>query len=97
MTNLRKLANGQECQIRIPGACNFNSETTILAHTPIKGTHGMGMKCPDLIGAWCCSNCHDIIDGRKKTEFSREEIANFKFEGVIRTQVALIEKGVIKW
>ena len=97
MANLRKLAKGQECQIRIPGACNFNSETTILAHTQIKGTHGMGMKCPHLIGAWCCSNCHDIIDGRKKTEFSREEIANFKFEGVIRTQVALIEKGVVKW
>lgn len=97
MANLRKLAKGQECQVRIPGVCNFNNETTVLAHTPIKGIHGMGMKCPDLIGTWCCSNCHDVIDGRAKTEFSREEIANYKFEGVIRTQTKLMEMGVVGW
>lgn len=97
MTNLRKLAKGQECQVRIPGACNFNNETTVLAHAPIKGIHGMGMKCPDLIGAWCCSNCHDVIDGRRTIDFTKEEIANFKFEGVIRTQMELMKMGVVGW
>lgn len=97
MANLRKLAKGQECQVRIPGVCNFNNETTVLAHTPIKGTHGIGMKCPDLIGAWCCSNCHDVIDGRVKSRFSKEEIANMKYEGMIRTQINVVRMGAVKW
>lgn len=96
MSKLRKLARGQECQVRIPGVCNFNNETTVLAHTPIKGTHGIGMKCPDLIGTWCCSNCHDVIDGRVKSRFSKEEIANMKYEGVIRTQIELMKIGAVK-
>ena len=97
MTKLRKLARGQQCQVRIPGVCNWNNETTILAHTPIKGLHGMGMKCPDLIGAWCCSSCHDVLDGRRKTQFTRDQIATYKFEGVIRTQGELIKMGAVKW
>lgn len=94
---LRDLARGQQCQVRIPGICNWNNETTVLAHAPIKGLHGMGMKCPDLIGTWCCSQCHEVIDGRRRTEFTREQIANYKFEGVIRTQAELIKMGVVKW
>ena len=29
MANLRKLARGRDCQIRIAGICNFNPETTV--------------------------------------------------------------------
>ena len=32
MVNLRKAAKGQMCQIRIPGYCNHNPETSVLAH-----------------------------------------------------------------
>lgn len=32
MADLRKAARGRECQVRIPGVCNGNPETTILAH-----------------------------------------------------------------
>ncbi|WP_157795538.1 nuclease domain-containing protein, partial [Escherichia coli] len=32
MVNLRKAAKGQICQIRIPGYCNHNPETSVLAH-----------------------------------------------------------------
>ena len=32
MVNLRKAAKGQMCQIRIPGSCNHNPETSVLAH-----------------------------------------------------------------
>ncbi|MER2105083.1 MAG: nuclease domain-containing protein, partial [Pseudomonas atacamensis] len=40
---LRASANGQECTVRMPGICNHNPETTVLAHLPC-GQKGMGIK-----------------------------------------------------
>lgn len=90
MANLRKLAKGQECQVRIPGVCNFNSETTVLAHIRMPGITGTGMKAPDLLGAWCCSACHQATE-------SNPGVRGDFLEGVARTQNKLIEMGVIKW
>jgi len=55
VANLRKLAKGQQCQVRIAGVCNFNPETTVLAHLRMAGVTGKGMKEKELLGAWCCS------------------------------------------
>lgn len=78
--------------MRIPGICNGNPETTVLAH--LNGG-GMGRKRHDLHGAWCCSDCHDVLDGRTRTLFARGDIALFHLEGVIRTQEALISEGLM--
>ena len=94
--NLRKLAQGRDCQVRLQTVCNFDPETTVLAHYRLHGLSGIGMKSPDLFGAWACSDCHDCIDGRKRSVFSPSEIAQAHLEGVIRTQHALILEGVIK-
>lgn len=89
--NYRKEARGRECMVRIPGVCNFNPETTVLAH--LNGG-GMGRKRHDLHGAWCCSDCHDAIDGRGKAYVLRkDERELYHLEGVIRTQEALIAEG----
>ena len=32
MSKLRKSAKGQLCLVRLPGVCNHNAETTVLAH-----------------------------------------------------------------
>ena len=40
---LRDSARGQDCTLRLPGICNFDSATTVLAHLPC-GQKGMGMK-----------------------------------------------------
>lgn len=90
MANLKKLARGQECQVRIPGVCNFNSETTVLAHIRMPGITGAGMKAPDLLGAWCCSACHQATE-------SNPSVRGDFLEGVARTQNKLIEMGVVKW
>ncbi len=89
--NLRRLARGKPCQVRICGVCNGNPETTVLAH--LNGG-GMGMKQPDLLGAWCCSDCHDVIDGRRKSEFNRYMVRGFFHTGIIRTQQKLLEMGL---
>lgn len=97
MTNLRAEAQGDTCDIRVPTICNGDPETTVLCHFRIAGISGMGMKSPDLIGAHGCSACHDAVDGRSKTPYTRDELRRFHLEGVIRTQAKLIERGIVKW
>lgn len=91
MKNLRKLAKGKPCMVRIPGVCNGNPETTVLAHYRLAGISGMGLKPPDLIGAWCCSSCHYVVDGDKVSEVQLAFA-----HGVFRTQAALLKEGVLK-
>lgn len=88
-----KSARFQECQVRIPGHCNFRPETTVLAH--LNGA-GMGLKHYDIHGAYSCSGCHDVIDGRVKTEHDPAYIRIWHLDGIIRTQRIMIENGVLK-
>ena len=93
MADLRKAARGHECQVRIPGVCNGNHETTVLAHIRIAGLSGI--KPPDLIAAIACSSCHDEIDRRTRlvdAEYAKE----CALEGMARTQVIWMKEGLIK-
>ena len=93
-SKIRRSAQGQECQIRIPGVCNGNPETTVLAHLP---GGGMGFKRNDIFGAYSCSACHDARDGRSTCwQSSRYDFAYMHLEGVIRTQEILLREGLIK-
>ncbi len=92
-TSITKSARGEECQVRIIGVCNGNPKTTVFAHL---GGGGMGMKSNDIHGAYCCSDCHDVVDNRAKTSHSRAMVALDFFDGMVRTQLILIEKGLIK-
>ena len=92
MSKLRKSAKMQDCQIRLPMICNFNSETTILAHL---GGAGMGRKHDDLFGAFSCSNCHDAIDGRIKTRLTQDDLKLAILEGMQRTQQIWLDNGDI--
>ena len=90
MSSITKLARGQDCTVRLPGICNFNPETTVFAHiSGVRHGHGVGIKTS--FGAFCCSSCHDHIDGRVKSPLSRTELKLAHFEGVIETLI-LIEK-----
>lgn len=64
VTDLRKAARGRDCQVRLPGICNFNPETTVLAHIRRGGVNGIGRKPNDLAAVLACSDCHDEIDRR---------------------------------
>ena len=88
---LRKYAKGKPCMVRL-GICNGDSATTVLAH--LSGG-GMGMKHPDYSGgAWCCSSCHDVIDGRDSSLdsfYDREELRAKHLDGIVRTQQELLK------
>ena len=92
--NLRRLAKGRECQIRLPGVCNGDSDTTVLSH--LNGS-GMGMKGSDLAGSWGCSSCHDEVDGRTASIANLDRVELWFHHGVIRTQKILESEGVIHY
>jgi len=93
-TKITKSARGQDCQIRIPGYCNRNPETVVFCH--LSGG-GIGAKVSDIHGAYGCSDCHDIVDRRVKAgRIAKEDIDLWFLEAVIRTQLLLIEQGLIK-
>ena len=84
--------------VRIPACCNFDPETTVLAHINLPGLTGMGTKSNDLQAAWVCSKCHDLIDGRTHLPiFSATEIRLMFLEGVMRTQYQLWKEGKVSW
>jgi len=92
-TNITRSAKNKDCLIRIPGHCNFDESTTVHCH---KNGGGMSMKSNDILGARGCSGCHGVVDGAIKTEFSRDEVLIMLYEGIFRTQLQLIDEGLVK-
>lgn len=90
---IRNSARGQECQVRMPGVCNRNNETVILAHVG-KGS-GMGQKCDDIHATYACSACHDVIDDRVRIGDPRINRL-YAYDAMIRTQKLLLEQELIK-
>lgn len=82
--------------VRLEGVCNHNSETVVLCHYRLAGVSGMGMKSPDLIGAWACSACHDAIDRRDHTDLERDFVRLAHLDGMVRTISQLVKEGLVK-
>lgn len=89
--NLRKLARGRDCQVRLPYVCSGNPETVVLAHLRLIGVSGMGIKAHDALGAHCCAACHSYAD----THHDDETTLAF-YRGIFRTQSLLLKEGKLK-
>jgi hypothetical protein len=72
--------------------CSGNTETTVLAHLP---GGAMGAKNEDAFSCFVCWNCHDAIDGRSRTKYTRAEIRLMFLEGMVRTQRILFADGLL--
>lgn len=82
----RDLARGEDCTAMIPGVCNFNPETTVLAHSNLMADgKGMGYKSDDSSGIFCCSSCHSFLDQGKATK--EEKAAVFE-----KAQIRMIHR-----
>ena len=94
MSKLTQSARNQDCQIRIDGICNHDNTTTVLAHLP---GGGMAGKKSDIHGAYACSDCHAVVDGANYHghTFNTETLKLWHLEGVIRTQLLMIDQGLI--
>lgn len=93
MSKITKSAKGQACTIRLEG-CNGGpeNETVVLAH--LNGG-GMGTKSLDIHAAYACHSCHDILDGRKPSNYSKQELLLHHLLGMKRTQEILVTKGLM--
>lgn len=93
--NLRKLAQGQPCRLRIPGTCNFDPGTTVLAHIK-RGWHG-SLKPPDIIAVQSCNACHDVIDRRAKSEWTPEQIDGMILRALCEQLAWYVQEDMVHW
>lgn len=94
MSRITDEARDKDCLIRIPSICIFDPATVVLCHVRMANVTGGAQKAPDTCGAWGCVACHDVIDGRVKTNlFTDEELKLMHLQGVIRTLHALDRAG----
>jgi hypothetical protein len=99
MTPIRKSARDQECTIRLPGVCNFDTSTTVLCHSnESTDGKGMGLKASDECAAYGCSACHDVVDGRRPRPegMSLELMLSIFREAIAQTRRILKRKGLLE-
>lgn len=97
MSKITKSAENKLCTARIPRHCNANPKTTVWAHIrSIRFGAGKGIKPTDLIGLYACSGCHDVIDGRVKTDHDRDYVKMCAYEGHLESLMILWEEGIIE-
>lgn len=83
---LRDAAKGESCVL----CANGPDETTVLAHLPIAGEFGVGMKTDDLIGAHVCATHHAYLDGPEGRQDWRT-----RFLALVRTLRRLQRLGLL--
>jgi len=95
ISKVTNTAKGEDCQIRLPDCCH-DPETTVFAHLSSKRLIGGGTATKGKpIGSYACHRCHDVIDGRVRTDFDPEWVWQLELEGCIRTMSMLFDKGVL--
>ena len=92
---IRDSARGQVCTVQIPGVCNNNPETTVLAHYQAPGHGGMGTKSDDSSAAYACSSCHDTLDGRVPWAAGKDMEEWYWFRAMRRTWRQLLLNEVL--
>jgi hypothetical protein len=96
MSKITNSAKNETCSIRVIGYCNGDTATTVFAHiNGIRYGHGVGQKVDDLLGAYACSSCHDAVDGRIRTNHSKNDLKLWHLEGMAETLLKLKAKGIL--
>jgi hypothetical protein len=99
MSKITESANGEECSIRLPAFCNGRPDTVVWAHANgVRFGKGIGIKSPDILGAYACYACHMIFDGQHKRPkgMTRDEVELAFWRGHAESLVRLISKGIVK-
>jgi hypothetical protein len=81
--DLRQLAKGKQCYLRLPGLC-CHPETVVLAHIRRGNIAGSGQKPCDPAGLPMCNVCHGIYDGRIRSDYSREQLDAEALRGLVQ-------------
>lgn len=95
MGKVRESARMEDCTFRIPDVCNYNPETTVYCHTNrLQDGKGMGVKSKK--GAYGCSSCHDVVDGRapRPEGMTQDDLELIVDRAVAETDARLLAKGL---
>jgi len=92
---LRESARGETCTMRLAGICTHDPETVVLCHLRDLAPSGMGTKPSDLHAVYACHACHDVIDGRRKTDLTPIEIGREEGRAMCETIMRFSEKGLL--
>lgn len=89
-------ARDQECTLQIAGFQCAPKETVVLAHIPLPGNHGTGLKPDDLCACYGCATCHALLDGRMPglAKWSADWFF-YALRGLARTLRALYDEGIL--
>ena len=83
------------CTFNFQG-CNYDSSTTVACHANYdfcgKGT---SIKASDIFSADGCSYCHDIYDGRAKSNYTDQEKQWFFWRAFVKTLNRRISEGYV--
>jgi len=98
MSKITESARDEECQIRYLGVCSNNPDAVVWCHANGSAAgKGIGMKSPDLLGAYGCFACHNLYDRRTPIPagMTRVEVELVFWQGHARSVLILIEKGIV--
>ncbi|MAS97531.1 MAG: hypothetical protein CMF29_01155 [Kiritimatiellaceae bacterium] len=94
MNKIRRSARGKMCTLQLFPHCSNDTETTVLCHLNTS-RKGMALKSLDYFAVYGCHDCHNVIDGRVKTDIPKEEIYRCQLRALERTWSQLINDGLI--
>jgi hypothetical protein len=92
--SLRRAAAGQRCTLNLPGICNYDPETVVLAHIHDE-QFGKSRKADDTSGMHCCAACHSAYD-LHRTGLDELTLLKLVFRAYQRTIRRLVQMGEMK-
>ena len=96
-TPARRAARGRDCTLMLLGVCNRDPATTVLCHSNrLADGKGMGLKAPDSAACFGCSDCHDVLDGRRPLPgwITRQHLEDAFDHAMVITQEKLKLEGI---
>ncbi len=88
-------AKGQPCEIRIPGGCNHDPETTVSCHVH-DDSFGMAQKADDSSTFHGCAACHSFLDtGAWLGKFTEAQMLRMILRAILRTLRNRIDRGFL--
>ena len=94
---IRDSARGEDCTVRIIGACANDPAHTIWSHAPLQAAgKGRGLKSVCIAGAYACTACDAVVDGQRPLPpgATHESVMLDWFMGHMRSLVILKRKGL---
>lgn len=89
-------ARDQECTLQVAGFQCAPNETVVLAHIPLMGNHGAGLKPDDVCAAYACATYHDLLDGRiPGLPKGSTDWYFYALRGLARTLREMVDAGIL--